>query len=191
MKSYFKILFLFLIFSACGPGQPADQKPDQAADAQTPPPSEDELMMRLASEMEANAETQAKVDRNVIINYAMENFLDIQSTPSGLYYQVLAEGEGDLLKWGDHVLAHYQGAFQNGTAFDSSISRNKPIDFYIGKMIPGWNEGLQLTRPGGKIRLLIPSALGYGTEGLKDGDKFIVPPNEVLIFDVEVLEKLK
>ncbi|MDZ4679371.1 MAG: FKBP-type peptidyl-prolyl cis-trans isomerase [Saprospiraceae bacterium] len=189
MKRYFRI-FPFLVLSACGPQQPADQATPDAPVAPARPLSEDDLMLRLASELEANVGTQSKVDQNIIVNYAMENFLDIQKTPSGLYYQILAEGQGNLLHLGDHLLVHYHGTFHNGVSFDSSYSRNKPIECYIGKMIPGWNEGLQLTRLGGKIRLFIPSELGYGTSGLKNGDKTIVPPNAVLVFEVEVLEML-
>lgn len=188
MKQCFKVL-PFLVLFACGPQQPSDQATTDAPVTQTPP-SEDELMLRLSSELEANAETQAKIDQNIIVNYAMENFLDIQKTPSGLYYQILEEGQGNLLHLGDHILVHYRGTFHNAVEFDSSLSRNKPIECYVGKMIAGWNEGLQFTRIGGKIRLLIPSALAYGTTGLKAGDKIIVPPNSVLIFDIEVLEML-
>lgn len=64
------------------------------------------------------------------------------------------------------------------------------MDFYIGNMIPGWNEGLQLLKVGGKARFLVPSHLGYGEEGFKDGEAYLVPPNRVLVFELEVLKKL-
>ena len=73
--------------------------------------------------------------------------------------------------------------------FDSSYRRDKPLRFYIGNMIPGWNEGLQLIAPGGRIQLFVPSALGYGEKGLPDGkDGFLVPPDTPLVFEVEVIE---
>lgn len=152
---------------------------------------EDDLMLRLSMDLVANPQTQAQKDQNDIINYAIDELLDVRRTPSGLYYQILETGQGDSLKWADRVRVHYRGYFLDGTQFDSSYRREKPIEFYIGNMIHAWNEGLRLLRIGSKARLLVPSYLGYGEEGLKDDkDQFIVPPDKVLVFELEVLKKL-
>ena len=143
--------------------------------------------MSLSGHLLLDTSLQAYKDQNEIVSFAIDHSLDIQKTASGLYYVVIAEGEGELADWGDYVSAHYRGYFLDGKTFDSSCKNNEPLSFYIGNMIPGWNEGLQLLRPGGKILLLVPSRLAYGEEGLKDGKgSYLVPKNEVLVFDVKL-----
>lgn len=107
----------------------------------------------------------------------------VLSTPSGLQYQVLAEGSGNNPTAESRVRVHYEGRLVDGTVFDSSIARNEPAEFGLRQVIPGWTEGLQLMKPGGKIRLFIPPDLGYGSGGTRG-----IPPNATLIFDVELLE---
>ena len=189
MRSLFLGITLFIFF-ACGQ-QSASEKTQELPQETPTEAEEDELILRLSGDLVANPQTQAETDQNAIVNYAIDEFLDVQRTSSGLYYQILEEGEGDLLAWADRVRAHYRGYFLDGKEFDSSYRRDKPMEFYIGNVVPGWNEGLQLLRPEGKARLLIPSHLGYGEEGLKDSrERYIVPPNKVLIFELEVLKKL-
>jgi FKBP-type peptidyl-prolyl cis-trans isomerase len=106
----------------------------------------------------------------------------IQTTPSGLQYQHQLEGEGGMPTAADTVEVHYAGTLLDGTEFDSSIKRGQPASFGLGQVIPGWTEGLQLMRVGGKTRFFIPSDLGYGPGGTRG-----IPPNSVLIFDVELL----
>ena len=113
-------------------------------------------------------------------------------TQKGLFFLIEEEGEGDLLKWGDKISANYKGQFLDGKVFDSTDSKGEPMSFFIGNMIDGWNEGLQLLRPRGKAIFLVPSALAYGEDGLKDRkERSIIPENTVLRFDIEVVEKLK
>lgn len=104
-------------------------------------------------------------------------------TESGLQYEILAVGEGDSPTADDVVLVHYEGRLADGTVFDSSIARGEPAAFGVGEVIPGWTEGLQLMRPGGKARFTIPPELGYGARGAGG----VIPPNAVLVFDVELL----
>ena len=152
----------------------------------------DDLVMRLSMHMIANPTTQAEQDKNTILNYAIDNNLDVQMTQKGLFFLVENAGEGDLLKWGDKISVNYTGQFLNGKVFDSTQSKGEPMSFFIGNMIDGWNEGLQLLRPGGKAIFLVPSALAYGEAGLKDKkERSIIPENSVLRFDIEVLEKLQ
>ena len=153
---------------------------------------EDELILRLSSFLTSDALTQSKKNQNAIVNYAIDHLLDIYATPSGLFYQILDQGEGKEIVWGDKISVNYKGYFMDGTVFDSSYKRSKPLNFYVGNLIDGWNEGLQLINVGGKIRLLVPSQLAYGEDGLKDRKgKILVPSNSNLIFEIEVLPGVK
>lgn len=103
-------------------------------------------------------------------------------TASGLQYEVLKSGAGPKPKPTDTVKVHYQGALIDGTIFDSSIQRNEPVEFEVTGVIPGWTEALQLMSVGDKWKLTIPPAIGYGVQG-----KGQIPPNSVLVFEVELL----
>lgn len=107
----------------------------------------------------------------------------VQTTASGLQYEVLVAGEGDSPRHDDLVMVHYEGRLTDGTVFDSSHARGEPAVFGVDDVIPGWTEGLQLMRPGSKYRLTVPPHLGYGARGAGGA----IPPNAVLIFDVELL----
>jgi FKBP-type peptidyl-prolyl cis-trans isomerase len=96
---------------------------------------------------------------------------------------MLVEGEGEAPSATDSVVVHYEGSLIDGTVFDSSIARGAPAEFGLNQVIRGWTEGLQLIKPGGKARLTIPSDLGYGPGGVGN-----IPPNAVLVFEVELLE---
>ncbi len=184
-------MILAFLFSACG--SPADEGAvgGDATEATRPAVDEDALILRLSPDLVADPQDQAGTDRNLIINYAIDHLLDVQATPSGLYYRILSAGEGEPIEWGDRLRVHYRGFFLDGREFDSSYGRDQPLEFYVGNMIDGWNEGLQLLRPGGKILLLIPSELAYGREGLQDSKgKYLVPPDKVLAFEIEVLERV-
>lgn len=121
--------------------------------------------------------------------FLMENGkrVEVQTLPSGLQYEVIAEGEGESPKADDQVMVHYEGRLIDGTVFDSSIDRGEPATFGVTQVIPGWVEALQLMKPGAKWRLFIPSALAYGPQGAGG----IIGPNQTLIFDVELLKVIK
>ncbi|HUR40895.1 MAG TPA: FKBP-type peptidyl-prolyl cis-trans isomerase [Verrucomicrobiae bacterium] len=108
----------------------------------------------------------------------------VKTTASGLQYETLTEGTGAAPKTSDKVKVHYKGTLIDGTEFDSSYSRGQPVEFPLGNVIPGWTEGLQLMKVGGKSKLYIPSNLAYGERGA--GQK--IGPNETLIFEVELLD---
>ncbi|NOR74981.1 MAG: FKBP-type peptidyl-prolyl cis-trans isomerase [Draconibacterium sp.] len=109
---------------------------------------------------------------------------EVTELPSGLQFQILKEGEGDLPKATDKVRCHYHGTLIDGTVFDSSVDRGQPADFPVNGVIQGWVEALQLMSTGSKWRLFIPSELAYGQQGAGGA----IGPNTALIFDVELLE---
>ncbi|MDH5258535.1 MAG: FKBP-type peptidyl-prolyl cis-trans isomerase [Gammaproteobacteria bacterium] len=104
---------------------------------------------------------------------------------SGLKYEELEEGTGAEATAGNKVTVHYTGWLENGSKFDSSLDRNDPFQFSLGAgmVIKGWDEGVAGMKIGGKRKLTIPSALGYGASGAGG----VIPPNATLIFDVELL----
>ena len=111
---------------------------------------------------------------------------DYTTTDSGLQYYDFEEGGGDSPETGDTVIVHYTGWLEDGTMFDSSLTRGQPFDFVIGQgqVIPGWDEGVASMTVGGKRQLIIPPELAYGERGAGG----VIPPNAVLIFEVELLE---
>lgn len=112
----------------------------------------------------------------------------VTTTESGLQYIVLKEGEGEAPTAADQVRVHYTGKLINGDVFDSSYERNEPVTFYVRSVIPGWTEALQLMKPGAEYKLFIPSDLAYGEQGQPRGG---IGPNEVLIFDVKLIDIIK
>lgn len=108
----------------------------------------------------------------------------VKVTDSGLQYKVIEEGSGKSPAKGDKVKVHYKGTLIDGTVFDSSYDRGKPLEIGVGKVIPGWTEALQKMKVGGKWKLFIPSDLAYGEQGAGN----IIGPNETLIFKVELLD---
>lgn len=108
-------------------------------------------------------------------------------TSSGLYYQDLVLGDGEMPQAGDSISVHYTGWLKDGTQFDSSVDRGEPLRFPIGvgAVIMGWDEGVLTMRVGGKRKLVIPPELGYGERGAGGGT---IPGGATLVFDVELLE---
>lgn len=108
------------------------------------------------------------------------------TTPSGLRYVDLVTGSGASPEPGQSVTVHYTGTLEDGTKFDSSVDRVQPFVFQIGmgRVIKGWDEGVMTMKIGGKRKLIIPAALGYGARGAGGGR---IPPNATLIFEVELL----
>ncbi|RIH63207.1 FKBP-type peptidyl-prolyl cis-trans isomerase [Mariniphaga sediminis] len=108
----------------------------------------------------------------------------VNTTASGLQYEVINEGTGAKPTAEDRVRVHYHGTLIDGTVFDSSVDRGEPAVFGVGQVIPGWTEALQLMSVGSKWKVYIPSDLGYGERGA-GGD---IGPNSTLVFEVELLE---
>ncbi len=107
----------------------------------------------------------------------------VKTTASGLQYKVIKSGTGPTPKASDTVKVHYHGTLIDGTVFDSSVQRGEPITFPVTGVIPGWVEALQMMKVGDKWQLFIPAKLAYGEHSPTPA----IPPNSVLIFEVELL----
>ncbi|UGA57160.1 FKBP-type peptidyl-prolyl cis-trans isomerase [Vibrio sp. VB16] len=128
------------------------------------------------------ADANVAIGQTFLENNANEE--GVITTESGLQYKVLQEGTGTENPTAtSKVKVHYHGTLIDGTVFDSSVDRNEPISFGLNQVIKGWTEGVQTMVVGQKIRLFVPSNLGYGKGGSGP-----IPPASVLIFDVELLE---
>ena len=131
------------------------------------------------------AKAKKKKDREAFLAANKEK-PGVTTTASGLQYSVIksgpADGKSPTAK--DTVVVHYSGKLIDGTKFDSSYDRGTPATFGVGQVIPGWTEVLKLMKPGDKWSVVIPPKLGYGRRGA--GRK--IGPNEVLLFDVELIK---
>ena len=145
-----------------------------------------EYFTKKEAAMNAERAEKGKAAKEAGEKYLAENAKKegIITTPSGLQYQVLKEGNGKKPTAKDSVKCHYEGFLIDGTVFDSSVQRGEPAVFGLQQVIAGWTEGLQLMSEGGKYRFFIPYRLAYG-EGGAGG---MIPPYAALIFDVELIE---
>jgi FKBP-type peptidyl-prolyl cis-trans isomerase len=105
--------------------------------------------------------------------------------PAGFWYTDVATGQGESAAPGRTVRVHYTGWLPDGKKFDSSRDRGEPFEFTLGagQVIPGWDEGVNGMKVGGRRKLVLPSQLAYGDNGAPPA----IPPGATLVFDVEVL----
>ena len=137
-------------------------------------------MAQLEADLKALAKENAETGRVFLAQN--QNAEGIKVTESGLQYRVLNEATGKKPSANDTVKVNYEGAFLDGTVFDSSVNRGEPATFTISSVIPGWTEGLQMMPVGSVYEFFVPSDLAYGEEGAGP-----IPPNAVLNFRVELL----
>ncbi|NRB62591.1 MAG: FKBP-type peptidyl-prolyl cis-trans isomerase [Saprospiraceae bacterium] len=146
------------------------------------------LLLRLAGNLNPKPENHIEKGKNDATEWVIAQNWDMQTTRTGLLYQVVVPGDQRKIRWGDRLQVHYEGTFTDGTIFDSSFKRGKPLEFYLGNTIAGWNEGISFLGEGGKGVFVIPPHLGYGQLGLRDNaGKIIVPSEKILVFRVSVL----
>ena len=134
----------------------------------------------LQQRMSQAAETEKAKGRAYLEQAAAEE--GAIQTESGLVYKELRAGTGPRPSATDTVEVHYQGSLIDGTVFDSSIERGTPIVHPVNGFVPGWREGLQLMKVGGKARLVVPPELAYGDRQVGE-----IPPGSTLVFEIELL----
>ena len=111
---------------------------------------------------------------------------DYTTTDSGLKYYDMEVGSGAAAEAGQTAIVQYTGWLEDGTMFDSSLTRGKPFSFAVGtgQVIAGWDEGVASMNVGGKRQLIIPAKLAYGDKGAGG----LIPPGAILIFEVELVD---
>lgn len=128
-----------------------------------------------------DSKTQAQKDEEIITKYISDNKLSAIATGSGLYYTIENQGSGLQPNPTSSVKVEYKGYFTDGNVFDQSSASG--VTFNLQQVIKGWTEGIPYFKKGGRGKLLIPSALGYGPNGTQN-----IPGNTVLIFDIKLLD---
>ncbi len=139
------------------------------------------IQEKMKAVQEAEAKTLAAEGEAFLADNASRE--GVQVTESGLQYEVILQGDGDIPVAASTVRTHYRGTLIDGTEFDSSYSRNEPAEFPVGGVIKGWTEALQLMPVGSKWKLYIPYNLAYGERGAGGS----IGPYQALIFDIELL----
>lgn len=136
------------------------------------------------AEMEKKMMEFQALEKPAFDKYLADNKITTKPTASGLIYIESKKGSGPHPSATDQVVVHYTGTLLDGTKFDSSLDRGEPATFGLNQVIPGWTEGLQLMAKGGKAKLVIPSALGWGAQG--NGQQ--IPPYAGVTFTVELID---
>ncbi len=156
----------------------------QGKPSRVPPQEAQEVMMKMQQQMMAKQQTAGKEGKEKGDKFLAENKgkKGVQTTQSGLQYEVITEGKGAAPAATDTVKVHYKGTLIDGSTFDSSYDRGQPAEFPLNAVIKGWTEGLQKMKVGSKHKLYVPPELGYGERGQPG-----IPANSVLIFEVELL----
>ncbi len=140
-----------------------------------------DLTARKQAAQAAQAQAQLAESEQALATIAAQE--GVQVLPSGLHYVVLTAGGGASPGATDTVRVHYRGTLLDGTEFDNSYSRGTPAEFPVNRVIAGWTEALQLMPMGAKWKLWIPGNLAYGPAGRPPA----IPPNAILVFEVELL----
>ncbi|MBI1836799.1 MAG: FKBP-type peptidyl-prolyl cis-trans isomerase [Flavobacteriia bacterium] len=125
--------------------------------------------------------SQAEIDESIIVKYISDHNLTATATGSGLYYVIDSQGTGAKPNPTSQVKVYYKGYFTSGSTFDECNTSG--ITFNLQNVIKGWTEGIPYFKKGGIGKLLIPSALAYGSQGTNG-----IPANSVLIFDIKLID---
>jgi FKBP-type peptidyl-prolyl cis-trans isomerase FklB len=151
--------------------------------------SDDDMRAAFAAineQMQAKQAEEAKAKSGEGDKFLADNAAraEVTTTESGLQYEVLTTGEGEIPTAASTVRTHYHGTLIDGTVFDSSYDRGEPTEFPVGGVIAGWTEALQMMTVGSKWRLTIPYQLAYGEQGASG----VIGPYATLVFDIELLD---
>lgn len=145
----------------------------------------DKMQQQVANNMQQQAQVAGDANKKAGDEFLAKNAKEagVVTLPSGLQYRIIHEGNGNSPKATDTVTVNYEGTLINGTVFDSSYKRGQPASFKVNQVIAGWQEALQLMKPGATWMLYIPSNLAYGAHGAGS----LIGPNETLIFKVDLI----
>lgn len=147
------------------------------------------LLLANATFAQGNTALRQAADEARLLDYFAQNHMEPIATPSGLYYTIKQQGTGIAARPGKQVTINYTGSLLNGKTFDSNIDpafrHVQPLSFVLGtgRVIAGWDIGVRLLSPGAVATFYIPSSLAYGPKGSNS----IIPPDAILVFDVELL----
>ncbi len=137
---------------------------------------------KVEERMAQDEEVQMMADYQAISDFrAVEG---VQESESGILYQVISEGAGEIPNKEDTVVVHYKGSLVNGNVFDSSYARGEPLAFALNSVIPGWVEVLQMMPVGSHWKVMIPPDLAYGQRGAPPA----IPPSATLVFEIELID---
>lgn len=142
-------------------------------------------MLQMAMQQQMQQKMRAMSEQGAAMLNKNKQREDVTATESGLQYKVVRKGEGVSPSAEDRVTVQYEGRTVDGEVFDSSYERGQPATFPLNDVIPGWSEGVALMKEGAKYKFWIPANLAYGERGQPQAG---IGPNQVLIFDVELLE---
>jgi len=142
------------------------------------------LGKRLTKEMVDFPQTQSQIDKNLILQYAIDKNVDVTGDASGIYYMIENAGEGPSPTASSRITAHYHGSLLDGTVFDSSRDRGQPFKFNLNQVVEGWQKAIPMLKKGGKGKFIIPSELAYGDRAVGG----VIPENSVLVFDIELID---
>ncbi len=147
------------------------------------------LLKRLEQEFRADQlekfkalaeENKGKSDTYLAENKSKKNIVVL---PSGVQYRIIEEGDGSRPTMESEVIVHYRSSTMSGLEYDSSFARGEPVNFKVNQVLKGWQEVLPLMKPGAKWQVFVPPEMGYGVRGQPP-----VGPNEVLVFDINLVE---
>ncbi len=164
-----------------------EQQPEMKLDAeQLDEPTQQESTLDMSNEQkpvntsEATTSAQDPNTQFLEANKAKEGVI---TTPDGLQYRIIEEGNGQQPTAEDSVTVHYKGSLVDGKVFDSSYDRHEPLTLRLNQVIEGWRKALPMMKQGATWELVIPPSLGYGNAGVPN----VIPPNSVLIFQIQLV----
>lgn len=179
LSRYVHLAFLIALFFAC-----VGETSAPLGEFQIRTTEEEILIDRFAAYFPASQESQKLIDQKLLIDFILQKQWDMNRADLGYYFQIIDPGKGKQPQWGDRLKVHYNLYYLDGQLIDSTYRKGKTFDFYLGNVIPGWNDALTRIQIGGKILVVLPSSLAYGEEGLGS----MVSPNKCLIFEIELIE---
>ncbi len=138
------------------------------------------LSLVLSSCMATYSETDKTEFDKQIKKFLKDKNKSCERTDSGLYYEIIEEGEGDYIGFQDIVNFKYKGTFLDGSVFDE---QKEPVQYKVSALIGGWKEAMMMMKPNSKAFIVVPPHLGYGDKSLSD-----IPPHSILVFELEVTD---